>query len=85
LAVDADPHIRYERISHRKSALDNVSYEKFLFDEKREMLSKDPTEGSISDCMKLADYQLVNDSTKEELYRQIDTFLEGIEGRKRPM
>lgn len=77
-AVDADPQTRYERIVLRKSALDNVSYEKFLSDEKREISSSDPTKGSINDCIRLADYVFHNNGTKEELYAQVEKVLPEI-------
>lgn len=78
LAVDADPKIRYERVIERKSALDHVTFEKFLSDEQREMLSSDPTKGSISDCIKLADFKLMNDGTREELYAKVEEILEKL-------
>ena len=41
LAVDADPKLRYERIVARASETDQISYEKFLADEAREMHATD--------------------------------------------
>ena len=78
MAVDADPKIRYERIVKRKSELDHVSFEKFLSDEKREMSSTDLAKGNISECIAQADFPLMNNSSKEELHRQIETVLHTI-------
>ncbi len=78
IAIDADPALRFERITHRKSALDNVSFEKFISDERREMDSKDPNEGNISECIRRADFILKNNGTLAELAAQIDAFLPQI-------
>jgi dephospho-CoA kinase len=79
LAVDADPKIRYERIYRRASTTDEVTFEKFLSDEKREMSSEDPSKQNISRCIELADFKVSNDGTQEELYAQIDKILKNIE------
>lgn len=78
LAVDADPKIRYERILSRASATDAVSFEKFLSDEQEEINPNDPTKQDLLGCIALADYQLTNNGTLEELQRQIDDVLEKI-------
>jgi dephospho-CoA kinase len=78
IAVDADPHIRYDRAVKRKSALDHVSYEKFIFDEQREMFSDDPGRMSLSDCIKAADFVILNESTKEELHKKVEEVLKKI-------
>ena len=75
MAVDAEPKVRYDRIVLRKSALDNVTYEKFLADEQREMGSDDATRGNIADCIRRADYTFRNDGTREELQAQVDKVL----------
>ena len=77
IAVDADPKIRYTRAVSRASALDNVSFEKFISDEQRE-ISTDPTKGNLHGCMKLADYKLVNNASLDDLHKQIDAILPEI-------
>ena len=79
LAVDADPEIRYKRITERKSALDNVSFEEFLAQEEREMHSDDPNKQNLRGCIERADVIIENNGTLEELHGQIDTILkEGL-------
>jgi dephospho-CoA kinase len=75
LAVDADPKIRYARALGRKSALDHVTFEKFMADEKRESIGDDPAKMNLPDCIKLADVVIMNEGTKEELYRKVEEFL----------
>ncbi len=74
-AIDADPKVRYERIVLRGGAKDNVSFEKFLADEAREMHATDPAKQNLARCIELADYRLMNNGTKEELYAQVDRIL----------
>lgn len=77
-AVDADPKVRYNRIVLRNSETDNISYETFLQNEKREMESNNPNEQNIKKCMQMADYHFCNDSTLEELYSKVEATLEEI-------
>ena len=78
-AVDADPEIRYERIKARQSETDNISYDTFLMNEKREMESHDPFVQNISKCIELADYRFTNNGTIEELNRQVEQAIASYE------
>ncbi|MDB4303473.1 AAA family ATPase [Desulfosarcina sp.] len=73
LAVDADPKLRYERVSKRGTETDNISFEKFFEDEKKEMTSDDPTKQNLSACIKIADRVINNDSTIEELHKKVES------------
>lgn len=75
VAVDADQKVRYERIIGRKSDLDKVSFEKFVSDEQREMISSDPTKQSISECMCRADTVIKNEGNLVDLAHQVEEFL----------
>ena len=74
--IDADIQKRYERISARKSSTDNVSFEKFVADEKKESDNIDPWKGNLPACLKLADYIFQNNGTKEELFAEVEKVLE---------
>jgi len=78
LAVDADPQIRYERITKRGSETDNVSYEKFLADEAREMHNDYPTKQNIAAVIEKAAYQIQNNGSLEELHTHVDHILKEI-------
>jgi len=78
LAVDADPKIRYERIIVRGTTTDNISFEKFLADEQREMESTDPNKQNLSECIKRADYVIRNNGSIEELNEKIEKILQII-------
>jgi dephospho-CoA kinase len=75
LAVDADPLIRFERIQNRKSSTDNIDFDKFLQDEKREMSSDNPNAMNIAECMRQADARIENNEALEELHNQIDKII----------
>lgn len=75
LAVDALPEIRYERIFVRNSETDNISFNTFLENEKREMDSPDPNNQNIRQCMQMADYMFSNNGTIKELESALETKL----------
>ncbi|MGM0565793.1 MAG: AAA family ATPase [Bacteroidota bacterium] len=75
-AVDARPEIRYKRILERKSETDTISWETFLDNEKREMTATDPHKQNIHKCIEQADYVFNNDSSIENLYKDLEKVLE---------
>ncbi len=83
-SVDADIKTRYQRISLRKSATDNVSFETFVENEKREMLSNNNNSQNISICMQKADYTFNNDKDIESLSQQVEEVLKQLDKFKRP-
>lgn len=75
LAVDADPQIRYERILKRSTSTDDISFEKFLADEEREMDSTDPNKQNLIRCIQMADYVINNDGSVDDLNTKIEEIL----------
>jgi dephospho-CoA kinase len=82
LAIDADPKIRFNRIMQRKSFTDEISYEKFIEEEKREFTSNDPNKQNLSKCIELANYKIENNKSIEELYNEIERFIENAKEKK---
>lgn len=78
LAVDAEPRIRYERIFARKTVTDNVSFEKFLEDEAKEMESNDTNKQNLKKCIEMADFVIYNNGSLEKLNDKIGEILEII-------
>ncbi len=76
LAVDADPHVRYERIVLRGSETDKVSFETFIDNEQRESISTDPAVPNLQACIKLADHVLMNNGTIAELCSALQEILD---------
>lgn len=79
LAVDADSKIRYERVIVRGTSTDNVSFEKFLADEEKEMTSTDPNKQNLKKCIEMADFKIDNNGTLEELSSKIEEVLKIIQ------
>lgn len=77
-AVDADPKVRYERISLRKSATDNIDFDTFLANEKREMTATDPNKQNLSKCIEEADFVFDNNGDLKDLYEQLLVVLEKL-------
>ena len=79
IKVDAPIEIRYERAKRRGNLADDVSFEKFKFQEQSELVSDDPAKQQISACMQMADYTILNSGSMEELYKKIDEILGKIQ------
>jgi len=79
LAVDADQRTRYERILKRGSEKDNVSFEEFAEQERRESESDDPNKQNLTICREMADFVVKNDGKVEELEVQIEKILKIIQ------
>jgi dCMP deaminase len=84
LAVDADPKLRYSRILARQSETDNISFNEFLEDEKREMFSSDPNKQNLSRCIQIANYVLENNKDFQNIYKQVEEILEKIKHQENP-
>lgn len=78
LAANAEAKIRYERIIKRSTSTDNVSFEKFLSDEEREMTSDDPNKQNLKKCIEMADFIIENNGTIEELNSKLEEILKII-------
>lgn len=74
-AVDADPMMRYQRIVLRNSETDNISFDTFIQNEKREMKSDDPNKQNLKRCIQEADYVLTNNNSIPELIHQVSVIL----------
>jgi dephospho-CoA kinase len=80
LGVDADLKIRYDRISQRgDSAKDNVTFDQFSEDSKREDDGATGTGPNIRAVIKKADHTIMNDGTIEELHTKVEEWLQGLE------
>lgn len=71
VAIDAEPKIRYERLSQRnvKSDDQTKTYEEFLADEQRS------TEVSIDEIIGLASHTIDNNGDFESLHQQLDELI----------
>ncbi len=77
-AVDADPKIRYQRIKMRKSSTDDIDFETFILNEKREMSTTDENKQNLGKCIQMADYKFNNDGDITTLNHAIDKIIHQI-------
>ncbi len=78
LGVDAQAPLRFERSIKRGSETDQVSYEQWLDQERRESNPGDPTKQDIFGALRESNIILTNNGTPEELYAQIETALQQL-------
>ena len=78
-AVDADPKLRYERIVKRSSETDNVTFDTFLQNEKREMDSEDPSKQNLSKCISMADFVFDNSGDMIALFENVEKVLNSVD------
>lgn len=81
LGVDADPKLRYERAFARGSEKDNVTFEKWLEQEKKESNPDDPTKQDVFAALQESDVIIENNGTLAELHQRIDDALESLKLR----
>ena len=79
-AVDADPAIRFARITERKSETDSIDFETFIQNEAREMDSDDPNKQNLKACIKQADFVFDNNGSVAELVDKVELVLQQIFG-----
>ena len=77
-AVDANPKVRFDRIKLRNSETDQIDYQTFIDNEKREMTSSDPNKQNLIKCREMADFLFMNDGSIEDLYLEVEKVLTQI-------
>ena len=81
-AVDADAHVRYERVVLRGSETDHIDFNTFIANEQREMNNTDPNKQNLGVCISLADYKFDNGGSIDELHEQVEQGLQKITYRR---
>lgn len=79
LFVDADQKTRHERLLKRNDHKDeeSKSFEKFKENEKKEE-NKEGSGQQLSKCKEMSDIMISNDSTFEELYKNLDEIVNAV-------
>jgi len=78
IAVDADPRLRYGRIVRRSSETDRISFATFSENESREMSTNDPNKQNLRECIRQADFILMNDAGREDLFIGVERVLQQV-------
>lgn len=71
IVVDADPHVRYERLMGRRRADDNITFEQFVEKEAAEMAvgQTDPTKFGMAAVIDQADVRIENNGNDIEAFK----------------
>ncbi|TSD06176.1 MAG: dephospho-CoA kinase [Parcubacteria group bacterium Greene0714_7] len=78
LSVDAPLSVRYERIQRRGEEKDAVSFDDFLKEQNRQMVSENRDENNLKEAIAMADFHIDNAEISEGLFMQIDDILQKI-------
>ena len=78
IAIDAPRNVRYQRILSRNKSSDKKTWEGFLEMDNRDFGENIENGQQVGKCMEIADFKIVNDSSLEALYGQLDKILEKI-------
>lgn len=79
IVVDAPAEIRFERMKHRAREKDPQSLEAFLDLEAKESQSDNPSDQQLQKTLDCGDAVVRNEGALENLYNQIDLFLQDPE------
>jgi len=75
IGVDADPEIRYERMTARGTETDNVTYKEWKKQQAMETNPNEPTKQDIFGALKESDYIIMNNGTLDDLHKEVDRVL----------
>lgn len=78
ISVDANSRLRYDRLCSRGRIGDTDSWEKFVEQEKKEENDDDPNKQQLSRTMQMADYNIDNSGTLEELEAQVNKIISSL-------
>jgi dephospho-CoA kinase len=72
VVVDADPHVRYERLKGRARADDNITFEQFMEKEAGDMAvgETDPTKFGMAAVIDMADTRVENNGSDIEAFKR---------------
>ncbi len=79
IATEAPIEIRYQWAKERGRIGDNISLEQFIQEEEKER-SQSSGSHEVDAVINMADIVLVNDGTKEDLFKKVDGILEKLKG-----
>jgi len=77
-AIDAEPKIRYDRLSKRYKQMDFKTYDEFVVMEKSQMQTSDPNKQNLGKCIEMADYKFENNETIPDLHLLVEKVLKEL-------
>ncbi len=77
IRIDANQKTRYERTRLRLRDVGD-SFEKFIEKENRELSNPDPEKMQIAKCLKMADFVIDNNDSRDSLFSKIDSLIKKL-------
>ena len=71
LSLDAPVELRHERVKKRGRDESATTLQEFIEKEANEMTKQEKRQ-QLQNCMKLADYSVINDGTLENLHKKLE-------------
>jgi dephospho-CoA kinase len=79
IAFDAPREIRFRRLRERKKEGDPKTFEEFLEIDETDLGKNQPEYGqNVEECLKLADYLIINDGSVNELNKKLEEIAKAI-------
>jgi dephospho-CoA kinase len=79
IVVDAPREIRFRRLLERKKEEDPKTFEEFLEIDETDLGKNQPEYGhNVEECLKLADYLIINDGSINELNKKLEEIAKAI-------
>jgi len=78
ISVDANAKLRYDRLCSRGRIGDTDSWETFIEQEKQEENNDDPSKQQLSKTMKMADFEIDNSGTLEDLKIEVNKIIASL-------
>ena len=82
ISIDAELEIRWRNAQNRGKESDPKTFEEFLEADKRDFQENTDNGQQVEKCMSLADYNLLNNGTIEELREKLKEVYEIIRSKK---
>lgn len=76
VSIDASPEVRFKRVRQHSKIREANTLESFIASEVAE--NSPPNTQRLFQCMQLADYQITNEGSLQDLYVQLDALVEKL-------
>lgn len=79
ISIDAPQEIRFERVLKRNKSSDPKVWEEFVKIDDRDYGKNESEDGQqVGKCMEMADFHLINESSKEDFYKKAENLFKKI-------
>lgn len=76
ISIDANPEVRFERVKRNSKLGEASTLDAFISKEQAE--NSPPNVQRLFECMKLAEYQVINEGSLNDLYARLDDIMQEL-------